>query len=242
MSSVRKFLFNESFDVDLPQRARREEEDYLPEAVLETAPPIYGEEELAAARAQAHAEGEAAGRIAGHGQGFAEGRAAGWQEGYERGRAETEATVQARIAGALERIEAGVTQLIDAREATNAERRDQPVRIALAITRKLMPELARRGGLAEVEMMIRSCLIELIDEPRLTVRVADDMADLLRERLETMPGLRGIATRLVVIGEAGMAPGDCRVEWAEGGMERDTARLLDDIEHIAARLMTAPAS
>lgn len=250
--SVRKFLFDESFDVDAPHRVSyAEDDDLLPEPVLEEEPPppppppTFSEEELAAARAQGHAagyaEGESAGRSAGYGQGFTEGLNAGRTAGYEQGRQEIQAQVEARIANALEQISGGVANLIAEREAANAMRADQPVHLALAIVRKLMPEFARRGGLQEVEAMVRACLTDLIDEPRLVIRVAEDAMDLVRDHLDTVIGARGFGAKLMVVGDSTVAPGGCRIEWAEGGMERDTARLLADIERAASRLLEAPA-
>lgn len=252
--SVRKFLFDESFDVEVsPRVTYAEDDDLLPEPVADAAveepaappPPVFSEEELAAARAEGHAqgfaEGESAGRSAGYGQGFTEGLKAGQSTGYETARQEIEAQVNSRIAQALSQIADGVARLIAEREATNAMRSDQPVHIALAVVRKLMPELARRGGLQEVEAMIRNCLTDLIDEPRLVVRVAEDTVDLVRDHLDQAISSRGFGARLMVIGDPAMAPGSCRVEWAEGGMERDTARLLADVERCAARFLEAPA-
>ncbi|WP_207455112.1 FliH/SctL family protein [Azospirillum sp. SYSU D00513] len=251
MSSVRKFLFNESFDIDVPTRAvAPEEDDYLPPPAPEPdpepepavpPPPTFSEEELAAARAEAFAEGASSGRSDGYGKGFTDGLQKGQKDGHEKARAEIEATVQARTAKALEQIGAGVASLIAAREADNALRSDQPVHIALAIVRKLMPELALRGGLGEIEAMLRACLTDLVDEPRLVVRVADAMAEPLREHLEQISSLRGFGAKLMVVPDPGVKPGDARIEWADGGMERDTARLLAEVERIAGRLLEAPA-
>ncbi|MGQ9370968.1 FliH/SctL family protein [Azospirillum sp. A39] len=245
MTSVRKFLFDESFDVDHPRAAP---DPYLaapePEPEPEPAeppPPVFSEAEVEAARRAGYAEGEKAGSSVGYGKGFAEGHAAGRKDGLEAGRAEMAKTNEARTAAALERIAAGVDQLLAERHATNAMRQDQPVHIALAIVRKLMPELARRGGLAEIEALVRGCVMELIDEPRLVVRVADDAREAVSGTLDAMAG-RGFGAKLMVVGEPSLAAGDCRIEWAEGGVERDTARLLADIEHCAARLLSAPAT
>lgn len=256
MPSVRKFLFDESFDVDLPNRNSYyvEEEELLPEPEPEPPPepepepepevpppPTFSEEELAAARSEGYAEGERAGQGAGYGRGFAEGLNAGKTEGIETGRTQMAASSEARLANALERIANGVGQLLADRQATNAMRQDQPVHIALAIVRKLMPELARRGGLDEIEGLVRSCLTELLDEPRLVVRVAPDIVEAVRERMDALGAQSGFGARMMVIAEAGLEPGDCRIEWAEGGVERDTRRLMADIEHCMAQLLQAPA-
>ena len=252
--SVRKFLFDESFDVDaVPRSTYADDDDLLPEPDLllepepepEPPPPTFNEAELAAARAQGHAEGLAAGKSegmsAGYGKGFGEGMVAGQNTGYERGKTEIEATVNARIANVLDQLGSGVAHLLAAREADNAMRADQPVHLALAIVRKLMPEWARRGGMIEVEAMVRACLTDLIDEPRLIIRVAEDSIDLVRDHLDQTIASRGFGAKLMVIGDATVAPGGCRIEWAEGGAERDTAKLMAEIERCAARLLEAPA-
>jgi len=255
--SVRKFLFDESFDVDaVPRMTHVEDDDLLPEDELSAMPapepepelppaPTFGEEELAAARAQGYEEGMAAGKsegtAAGYGKGFTDGMAAGQNTGYERGKAEIEATVNARIANALSQIADGVAHLLAAHEAGNAARSEQPVHLALAIVRKLLPEWARRGGMVEVEGMVRACLTDLIDEPRLVIRVAEDTMGLVRDHLDETVGSRGFGAKLMVIGDPSIAPGGCRIEWAEGGVERDTAQLLDEIERRAAHMLEAPA-
>ncbi|MBP2227732.1 flagellar assembly protein FliH [Azospirillum agricola] len=254
--SVRKFLFDESFDVDAVPRMTHvddddllpEVEDPLPQPEPEPEPPpapTFGEAEIEAARAQGHAEGFAAGKsegtAAGYGKGFGEGLVAGQNTGYERGKSEIEEQVNARIANALDQLGNGVAHLLAQSEAANAMRADQPVHLALAIVRKLMPEWTRRGGAMEVEAMVRACLTDLIDEPRLVIRVADDTMDLVREHLDATIASRGFGARLMVLGDPGLAPGSCRIEWAEGGMERDTAQLMVEVERCAARMLETPA-
>ncbi len=254
--SVRKFLFDESFDVDaVPRMTHVEDDDLLPEDEFALPPepeepppppaPTFGEEELAAARAQGYEEGLAAGKsegtAAGYGKGFTDGMAAGQNTGYERGKAEVEATVNNRIANALSQIADGVSRLLATHEAGNAMRSEQPVHLAMAIVRKLLPEWARRGGMAEVEAMVRTCLTDLIDEPRLVIRVAEDTMGLVRDHLDRTVGASGFGAKLMVIGDPSIAPGGCRIEWAEGGMERDTAQLLAEIERRAAHMLEAPA-
>lgn len=254
--SVRKFLFDESFDVDaVPRMTHVEDDDLLPEDEFALPPepeepppppaPTFGEEELAAARAQGYEEGLAAGKsegtAAGYGKGFTDGMAAGQNTGYERGKAEVEATVNNRIANALSQIADGVSRLLATHEAGNAMRSEQPVHLAMAIVRKLLPEWARRGGMAEVEAMVRTCLTDLIDEPRLVIRVAEDTMGLVRDHLDRTVGASGFGAKLMVIGDPSIAAGGCRIEWAEGGMERDTAQLLAEIERRAAHMLEAPA-
>jgi flagellar assembly protein FliH len=240
MTSIRKFLFDDSFDFDNPHGSGprgRPKAQAEPEPAPAPPPPTFTEEELNATAADAFAQGEAAGRQAGYTQGFSDGHAAGVQEGMAQGVAQTEATVAGVSATALEHIAVSVGQLIQERLDSDVARRDEPIHIAMAIARKLMPELARRGGLEEIEALVARCMGELLDEPRLMVRVAPDMSEAVGERLNELARSRGFDTRLIVIPDPGLPPGDCRLEWAEGGAERDSARLLAEIEHCLERLL-----
>lgn len=244
MSSVRKFQFDESFDVDAhpghgyaPSYGRAEERAEPPPPP----PPTYTEEDLGAAREAGFRDGISTGHAAGREQGYAEGRAAGQAEGAEAARAELEASEASMAAHALDRIARGVGALLAAHEAAAAARSDLPVHIALAIVRKLMPEFSRRHGLAEIEGLVRNCLTELMDEPRLVVRVSADLIEAVRGQVNETIAASGFDTKLVVVADPELGPGDCRVEWAEGGAERDIARLLADVEQCAERLLEAGA-
>ena len=44
----------------------------------------------------------------------------------------------------------------------------------------------------------------------------------------------GFPGKLVILGDESLAGSDCRVEWADGGAERDTARTWQEIEAAVA--------
>ena len=85
--------------------------------------------------------------------------------------------------------------------------------------------------------MLSTVIAELIDEPRMVIRVADEDLDALSERIDTIAARRGFAGKIVLLAETSVAPGDCRIEWADGGVERDSARLWHDIDLAVARLL-----
>ena len=232
MAHTQKYLFETSFDPeDIRRRkaeaaevARRAEEERLEaeaeavaraaaEAEAEPPPPMFTEEELSIARTQAYAEGETAGR------------------------AEGQRIVEAQISQALEQALPQIGKLIDRQHKSDAELRAASVDIALAAVRKLLPEATRRRGLGEIEAVIRDCLLDMVDEPRIVIRVADEMLDMLRARVEPITERLGFAGSVVLLAEPGMGPADCRIEWADGGAERLSSRVWQEIEAAAVRLV-----
>lgn len=243
MSGVRRFSFDDSFDAESPftrtKSVAREPDPTPPPPPPPPPPPTFSQEDMEKAYKQGFGEGEKAGNGAGYGKGFTDGLTAGKKEGVETARKEFLETAESRIANALEQIHGGLSQMLAQRNADNVARRDQPVHIALAILRKVLPETARRGGLTEIEALVRQCMTDMIDEPRFMVRVAEDVAEEVRPLLEAMAEHGGFAARLIVVSDPAMGKSDCRIEWGEGGVERDTNRILEDVSRAVEQALEA---
>lgn len=227
-NSVHKFLFGNVFDGEHPDRDVDLTLDAQRRAAYDTPPPPPPEPTFTAEQMQAA-----------HTDGYTQGQAAGYAAGQAAGAAEAQARQKTMLTQALARIAEGVGRLITEREATNLMRQRQPLRLTLAIARKLLPEMARRSAMDEIEGMVKECLRNLIDEPRLMIRVNDILLEDVKARLDGLPEATGFTGKLLVLGDPGLAPGDCRVEWAEGGAERNNARLLEEIERVAQRVLAA---
>lgn len=111
---------------------------------------------------------------------------------------------------------------------------------ALAIVRKLMPEYAASYGLGEIQAIVAQVVAEMAHEPRLVVRVSEAQFDAVNARLKDVTDRQAYAGKVVLLGEAGFSPGDCRVEWADGGIERNQEILWQEIERIMRQTHTLP--
>jgi flagellar assembly protein FliH len=83
--------------------------------------------------------------------------------------------------------------------------------------------------------LVADCLHKLHREPRLVVRVAPNLAEALRTDIDALCAEHGFAGRVVILAEDALAGADCRIEWADGGIERDLAKTFADIEQSAER-------
>jgi flagellar assembly protein FliH len=100
----------------------------------------------------------------------------------------------------------------------------------MAVVARALPELARRNTQIEVEGLIRTCLSELYDEPRVVIRAADPVIDAVQKDIDRIAASCGFTGKIALFGDPEMAPTDCRVEWADGGAERnfeDTWRAIE---------------
>ena len=156
---------------------------------------------------------------AAHEAALAEARAKGYRDGVAAAVAEAEA----RAAVALDRIAGGLEELARSLAAVEARLEAEAVEVAVAVARKLAPELIAREPLAEIAALARGCFAQLVAAPHVVVRVSDALHAPAREQLEQTARLHGFDGRLIVLGEPDIAPGDCRIEWADGGIVRDRA-------------------
>jgi flagellar assembly protein FliH len=144
-------------------------------------------------------------------------------DAYRGALAAAAADEQRRSAAALERIAAGLESLVQGLDATARRLEVEVVEVAVAVARKLAPELIAREPFAEIAALVRECFTHLVAAPHVVVRVNDALHAQAREQLEETARTRGFDGRLVVLAEPEIALGDCRIEWADGGIVRDRA-------------------
>ncbi len=221
---VRKYMFDTSFDpvvapIELPELEAEAEEavfvpeepDPEPEPPPPPPPPTFSEAELAAAREASRAEGEAAGIAA------------------------TQASINAQFAVAAQAIGGVLPGLMNDREQAVQSLSEEAARLAVALVAKALPELNRRYGVGEIEAIVKSSLALAVDQPRIIIRVASDLASGLSREFETLAQATGYQGRIIVLGDAALGPADVRIDWGDGGAERLAHKVWGELEAIVQR-------
>jgi flagellar assembly protein FliH len=187
-------------------------------------------------------EREATVTLADHAVKLAEAETAAHRIGYAL--AQTDAGVEAgrRIAGALERIAFSLGEANNALGAIEARLECEAVEVAVAVARKLAPALIEREPFAEISALASNCFREIIASPHIAVRVNDSLYAAAREKLDDIARRHGFEGRLVVLGEPSVGAGDCRIEWADGGVNRDITAADAAIGEAVARYVSARRS
>jgi flagellar assembly protein FliH len=173
--------------------------------------------------------------LAEHAAKLAEAQAAAYGNGFTAATAEAEQ----RAAVALERIAACLEDLAGGLSAIETRLETETVEVAVAVAKKLAPELIAREPFAEIAALATDCFRHLVAAPHVVVRINDEMHEGARERLERTTQASGFDGRLVVLAEPDIAQGDCRIEWADGGIKRDRAATAAAIDEAVARYVAA---
>ena len=211
-AEVRKFMFDRSFDVVEPEKAKKSDKPEEEKAVEEAAPvvvvPTFSEEEMTAAREESFA--------------------AGRQEGAAEAQAATEREVLVSLNGIGEHLK----NLAEAQEKANAAVLDTAVVVAVGIARKLFPALNEKHALGEVERMVAMAMERVLEEPKIVVYVNDKLKAPLEERMAGLAAKAGFKGAMTVEGVDDIIVGDCRVEWTGGGARRHMDELWKEIDAV----------
>lgn len=167
-------------------------------------------------------------------QAYRQGFAAGEKQAQDEAAARTAAAL-GMIADAMERLERSLSG-ISVRLETEA------VEVAVAVATKLAPELIAREPFVEISALATESFSHLVKAPHVVVHIGAEIYETAKAKLEEIASARGFEGRLVVLSDPAMAPGDCRIEWAEGGVARDRAATLAVIDDVVGRYVAARAS
>jgi flagellar assembly protein FliH len=167
----------------------------------------------------------------------AEGR--GYRTGFEAAQREAKAESDRRSALALEEIGTGIRTIASRFSGIEARLETEAVEVAVAVARKLCNELVAGEPLAEVTALVSDCFRHLVSTPHLVVRINDQLYDAARERIEAMAKQNGFQGHLVMLAAPEIQTGDCRIEWADGGVVLERATIEAKINELVGRYMAS---
>lgn len=212
-----RFLFDDIFDEEYQQKLRRAAEAarLAEEEAEANAPPTYTQEEVDDAKE------------------------ASYQLGRQEGMSAAMSGIEQQVAVALEGVLAQVGKLKDAhRQWTNEMQRDA-VRLSATIMRKLAPELTRGTELPQIEHVINQAFQFLTEQPKVMIRVATEIEEPLRDKVQLMASRVGYEGEVVLVGDPELVATDCRVSWAAGAVERSLDETWHEIDEMVERTISA---
>jgi flagellar assembly protein FliH len=157
--------------------------------------------------------------------------AAAREAGYAQGRADADGDIAAHLARTMEGVAMNLELVRSDLDGIAAQASVEAITFAHLIARQLAGRLLDAAPLAQIEDAARQIFDDLRGQPHVAARVAPELADAAKEKLQKIARDRGFEGRLIVLGEPEIAMGDIRIEWADGGIVRDRAaaeRLVDD--------------
>lgn len=198
---IRKFMFDQSFDgAEGTQRA----------PARNTTPVTLKPEQLETLKKEAYDSG--------------------YKAGCQAGSEDAAQSIGSALTTILSKLDEKLNEFIQDFDVIR-KAHDQQLRSSiLAIARKLLPDYTTRHGLTEIQAMLNDVIAEMIQEPRLVVRIHESEFDAVNTKIHEITVQKAYAGKVVVLADAEITTGDCRIEWADGGIERNVKSTWNNIE------------
>ena len=165
--------------------------------------------------------------------------ARGYRDGYDAALREAKVESDRRVALALEEIGIAIKGIAARFSGVETRMETEAVDVAVAVARKLCSELIAHEPLGEVTALVSDCFAQLVSTPHLVVRINDSLYEAAHDRIERLAKQSGFAGRLIILAEPEIATGDCRIEWADGGVALERAAIEAKINELVGRYMAS---
>lgn len=161
----------------------------------------------------------------------ADARAEGTAEAISSIEAKTLEANSVALAHIADAASQALNNLSDVKNNVQAEAAE----LAFNVARKLADALLALQPEKEIEAVIHECLKHLNREPRLIVRINDTLVTDIEASMRQAAAERGMAEKMMVVGDPEIALGDCEIEWSDGGVTRSRADLEENTAEIINR-------
>lgn len=161
-------------------------------------------------------------------------REEGVVEGHTTALEEAETSRAHYVADALNLLSKGLEDLQNKQDQANEELAKISMRLTYAVLRKILPRCADDFATEEIDGMIKSVLGRIMDKPQVVVRVHQMIVDNVREKITPVFENTALKDKFTVCADYELQPGDCRIEWTNGGIERNTGRIWREIDKAVA--------
>jgi flagellar assembly protein FliH len=172
-------------------------------------------------------------------QKVAEAEARAYRNGYDAALREAKVESDRRSAQALQEIGNAIKGIADRFSGIESRMETEAVDVAVAVARKLASELIAGEPLGEITALVADCFAQLVSTPHLVVRIHDSLYEAAHTRIEALAKQSGFSGRLIILAEPSIQTGDCRIEWADGGVVLERAAIEAKISELVGRYIAS---
>lgn len=203
--NMKKFLFDvHNFDGN-------KDKDELVE--VEPPPPVFSQEELAAAKKDAYAQGK------------------------KDGLTEALNSFEQQVTETLAVIRDNFSILFDAEDRRSRVFEKESVQLAHTIFARTFPALNEKFGMEEVRSAVSNILETVREQPEILIDVPPAYTEAIQRHIDGLLRQEG-GPRCIVRGNENLSAGQCKMAWTNGTAVRNPGQLTDQIrmqiEHLLA--------
>lgn len=168
-----------------------------------------------------------------------EAKEAAFQAGIEEGRRLQSDHETIRLSACLDSIVARLEIATIEMRRLEENARKEALAFARIFSAKIAGRMIENAPMQPIEATARAIFNDLRGSPHIAIRVAPSLVDTCKTRIALLMRENGLEAKLFVFPDPDIASGDCRIEWADGGIVRDRAKLEDLIDRSVNLLFPA---
>lgn len=168
-------------------------------------------------------------------------RQEGYNEGFKAGSNDEELNLKRDINTQLEHLTTSLEEVLGHLAQVEKTTQDQAQTLAMMIARKLVLNLNKIYPTSGLEALIEDSLKQLSAAPHIVIRLSEAQIEPLSEKIKEISAQLGCGDKVMIVPDPEIANSNCRIEWADGGIERDAAEIEAQLEEIFSRYFPGTA-
>lgn len=154
------------------------------------------------------------------------------ERGYELGFKTAQESFEAQNSRLLEEINNRLLMLAANVGSKECELENQALEIARTAIGKLVPVIEKENAVALVNDFLAKNFKNFKDEAKLAFYFNPEIIPQVQENIARLANIHDFEGKIALHKDASLAVSDCRIEWENGGVERNGAKMLEKIDNI----------
>ncbi|AVX03431.1 FliH/SctL family protein [Maritalea myrionectae] len=166
-------------------------------------------------------------------------RAEGHAQGYAEGEQSAQTVALQQIVAATQSLANQAGAFSQAMDKAQNEHLATAAQMGATVGKKLAAHLVAAQPETEIKALLTDSLSTLGKAGHVAIRCNEELSTHIKEIAEEHAANSGFEGRLIILGEPDIPPGDCRIEWSDGGLVREFATIAEQIEGKVAQYVQA---
>ncbi len=156
-------------------------------------------------------------------------------KGYEKGFAAAESEIQSKQQLILENIEKSLYELVHEQKEMFLENEKSAMQVAIEAICKILPTIEKDVAKKEVEAFLSDNFAKFRQESCLSFSFHPDMVAEIAPKLSKLAEKNDFEGKISVHKDMTLSISECRVEWKNGGVERNISENINRIEELISK-------
>ena len=161
-----------------------------------------------------------------------------FKQGHLKGIEEAKDSIEKVVLDIVERTLQSVQILLQNEVTREIAAKEIALKSLIVVLRKFWPQLLKTHSVDSIETILRDTLSNNNDETRIVLRVHDSLLDQIIQKLPYIKEQEAFNGKIIVIADDTILPGDSKIEWADGGLEKLGQSLSIKLEEVFNRIIS----